>query len=159
VVYHTSSHYYIAISLRWVSIGTSTITCWWWTIIIVRHYIYCIKIILLNMIIDDLIVLIGIWRSSLCAWWCSVFSLVEVNSIIFRRGYSLSVSWKWSTFTIISFISGCMSLRMHTYCSHLLVNAVWLKLRNEGTLLFATNTIANTDYFIYWYLISPHVIK
>jgi hypothetical protein len=159
VVYHTSSHYYVAVSLRRVAIWTSTITGCRWSIVVVRHYIYCIKIILLNMIIDDLIVLISIWTTCLSARWCCIFPLVEVNSIIFRWRHSVSISWKWSAFAIISLVSGCMSLRMHTNSTHLLIYAIGLKLRNERTLLFATDTIADTDNFINCHLISPHVVK
>lgn len=159
VVYHTSSHNYIAISLRRIAIRTSTITGWRRSIIVVRHYINCIKVILLNMIIHHLIVLVCILTTCLCTRWCSIFSLVEVNSIVFRRRYSFSISWKWSSFTIIGFICGSVSLRMHANSTNLLINAVRLKLRNEWALFLATNTISNADNFIYRHLTSSHITK
>ena len=159
MVYHATGHHYVWISFRWVSVGSSTVARWGRSIIIVRHHIDRVQIVLLDVVIHCLLVLIHVLTARLRAWRSCIFPLIKVNSIIFRWGHTLGISRKRSSFTIIGFVSGSVSLRMHPNRTHLLVNTVWLELWDKRTLLFATNRASNTYNFINSHLISSHVIE
>lgn len=141
--YHTAWDAHVAISLCWISIASSTLDAWCSAIIIIiaciwgRHHVNCIQISIISRCrlavrISSLIVIILVLLPT-----GAIFPLIIINMSKVLGARNIGVSRKASALTLVAF-SG-LGLRMDSHSTNLLIQRVWLELRDEARLLLTSN--------------------